>query len=47
MPGTTLIDRAIVRLSGEDVSGFLQGLVTNDVTGDLPVWTRRVQISIR
>ncbi|HWI76962.1 MAG TPA: folate-binding protein [Sphingomicrobium sp.] len=39
MPGTTLIDRAIVRLSGEDVSGFLQGLVTNDVTGDLPVWT--------
>ena len=25
---TTLIDRALIRLSGEDVSGFLQGLVT-------------------
>jgi hypothetical protein len=25
-------------LSGEDVRGFLQGLVTNDVTGELPVW---------
>jgi folate-binding protein YgfZ len=35
---TTLADRAIVRLSGEDVRGFLQGLVTNDVTGALPVW---------
>jgi folate-binding protein YgfZ len=38
MPATTLTDRAVVRLSGEDVRGFLQGLVTNDVTGDLPVW---------
>jgi folate-binding protein YgfZ len=36
---TTLTDRAIVRLSGEDVRGFLQGLVTSDVTGPLPVWT--------
>ena len=36
---TTLTDRAIVRLHGEDVRGFLQGLVTNDVTGALPVWT--------
>ncbi len=35
---TTLSDRAVVRLSGEDVRGFLQGLVTNDVTGALPVW---------
>lgn len=35
---TMLADRAIVRLSGEDVRGFLQGLVTNDVTGALPVW---------
>ncbi len=35
---TTLADRALVRLSGEDVRGFLQGLVTNDVTGPLPVW---------
>ena len=38
MAATTLPDRALVRLSGEDVHGFLQGLVTNDVTGDLPVW---------
>lgn len=38
MPATTLTDRAIVRLSGEDVRGFLQGLVTNDVAGKLPVW---------
>jgi folate-binding protein YgfZ len=38
MPATTLTDRALVRLSGEDVRGFLQGLVTNDVTGALPVW---------
>lgn len=26
-------------MSGEDVRGFLQGLVTNDVAGDLPVWS--------
>ena len=38
MPSTTLTDRAVVRLSGEDVRGFVQGLVTNDVTGTLPVW---------
>ena len=38
MPGTTLSDRAVLRLSGEDVRGFLQGLVTNDVAGPLPVW---------
>ena len=38
MPATTLTDRAIVRLSGEDVRGFVQGLVTSDVTGALPVW---------
>ncbi|HMT45405.1 MAG TPA: folate-binding protein [Chakrabartia sp.] len=35
---TTLPDRAIIRLSGEDVRGFLQGLITNDVLHDLPVW---------
>jgi folate-binding protein YgfZ len=35
---TTLSDRAVLRLSGEDVRGFLQGLVTSDVAGDLPVW---------
>ena len=38
MAATTLTDRAVVRLSGEDVRGFLQGLVTSDVTGALPVW---------
>jgi tRNA-modifying protein YgfZ len=38
MAATTLTDRAIVRLSGEDVRGFLQGLLTNDVAGELPVW---------
>jgi folate-binding protein YgfZ len=36
---TTLADRAVIRLSGEDVRGFLQGLVTSDVAGTLPVWT--------
>ncbi|MDF2604755.1 folate-binding protein [Sphingomonas sp.] len=36
---TMLADRAVLRLSGEDVRGFLQGLVTNDVMGLLPVWT--------
>src|SRR5438445_784353 len=38
MAGTTLTDRAVIRLSGEDVREFLQGLVTNDVAGPLPVW---------
>ena len=33
-----LADRALLRLSGEDVRGFLQGLATNDVAGALPVW---------
>ena len=37
-PPTMLADRALIRLSGEDVRGFLQGLVTNDVAGPLPVW---------
>ena len=39
---TRLFDRAVVRLTplepDEDVADFLQGLVTNDVTGALPVW---------
>ena len=39
MAATTLSDRAVIRLSGEDVRGFLQGLVTSDVAGALPVWT--------
>ncbi|WP_114953542.1 YgfZ/GcvT domain-containing protein [Sphingosinicella terrae] len=41
MPATTLVDRALIRLSGEDVPGFLQGLVTNDVAvlaPDRPIW---------
>lgn len=31
MPETTLIDRAVLRLSGEEVRPFLQGLITQDV----------------
>ena len=41
MAGTTLVDRALLRLSGEDVRGFLQGLVTSDVAtlaADRPLW---------
>jgi folate-binding protein YgfZ len=38
MAATTLTDRAVIRLSGEGVRGFLQGLVTSDVEGALPVW---------
>jgi folate-binding protein YgfZ len=38
MAATTLTDRAVIRLSGDDVREFVQGLVTSDVTGDLPVW---------
>lgn len=38
MPTTTLADRAVLRLSGGDVRGFLQGLITQDVSGPLPVW---------
>lgn len=42
MTATRLANRAVIRLSpqdeGEDVRAFLQGLVTNDVTGPLPVW---------
>lgn len=40
---TRLFSRAILRLTaqedGEDIVGFLQGLVTQDVTQPLPVWT--------
>ncbi|MGI8611082.1 MAG: YgfZ/GcvT domain-containing protein [Sphingomicrobium sp.] len=35
---TTLTDRAVVRLSGEGVRAFLQGLVTSDVEAALPAW---------
>ena len=42
MTNSRLSDRAVIRLSAqddsEDVRGFLQGLVTNDVSGDLPVY---------
>ncbi|MEA3060792.1 MAG: tRNA-modifying protein YgfZ [Sphingomonadales bacterium] len=41
MAATTLADRAILRLSGEDVRGFLQGLVTHDVAllaPERPLW---------
>jgi len=38
MTATRLTSRAVIRMSGEDVRGFLNGLVTNDVTGALPVW---------
>jgi len=36
MAGTTLVDRALIRISGEDPRGFLQGLVTNDVEALAP-----------
>jgi folate-binding protein YgfZ len=41
MAATTLVDRAILRLSGEDVRGFLQGLVTHDLAllaPQRPLW---------
>ena len=38
MPATTLTDRAVLRLSGPDVRGFANGLVTQEMAGPLPVW---------
>lgn len=42
MTATRLTNRAVIRLSpaapDDDVRAFLQGLVTNDVAGTLPVW---------
>jgi folate-binding protein YgfZ len=38
MAATTLHDRALIRMSGDDVRSFLQGLVTSDVAGPLPEW---------
>lgn len=39
---TRLFNRTLIRLSptvpDEDIVGFLQGLVTNDVKGPLPIW---------
>jgi len=40
--GTTLTDRALIRVAGEDVRGFLQGLVTQDVAtldASTPRWS--------
>ena len=42
MSGTTLHGRALIRLSGPDVRGFLQSLITNDLAllaPDRPLWT--------
>jgi folate-binding protein YgfZ len=36
---TTLSDRAVLRIAGEDVRGFLQGLVTADTKSPLPAWS--------
>ena len=33
-----LTDRAVLRIGGPEARAFLQGLLTNDVTGPLPVW---------
>lgn len=42
MAATTLDDRALLRLSGDEVRDFLQGLVTNDVAAlgeSTPLWS--------
>jgi folate-binding protein YgfZ len=36
MPETTLSDRALLRLAGEDIRGFLQGLVTQNMDAVQP-----------
>jgi folate-binding protein YgfZ len=42
MPNPRLFDRAVIRLSpteaGEDIRGFLQGLVTQDTAAEMPLW---------
>lgn len=38
MTATMLADRSLLRLSGDDVRGFLQGLITADTAGPLPTW---------
>jgi folate-binding protein YgfZ len=42
MSAPRLFDRAVIRLSpteeGEDVRGFLQGLVTQDTSAEMPLW---------
>lgn len=40
-PATLLADRAVLRVAGDDPRGFLNGLVTNDVSAlapDKPLW---------
>jgi len=37
--GTWLSERALIRIAGDDPRDFLQGLVTSDMHGPLPVWT--------
>ncbi|WP_380784569.1 YgfZ/GcvT domain-containing protein [Sphingomonas sp. R86521] len=42
MPATMLTERSVVRVSGEDPRGFLQGLVTADTAAlapDAPAWS--------
>lgn len=42
MSCTTLLDRALIRISGEETRPFLQGLITQDVLGleaELPRWS--------
>jgi folate-binding protein YgfZ len=36
MPETTLTDRALLRIAGDDPRGFLQGLVTHDMASVVP-----------
>ncbi len=36
---TMLDDRALIRIAGEDVRSFLQGLVSADTMGPLPAWS--------
>ena len=38
MPTARLTDRAVLRIAGDDARDFLQGLLTNDVSGALPVY---------
>ena len=42
MAATTLADRAVIKVSGDGVGDFLQGLVTNDLNtldADRPLWS--------
>jgi folate-binding protein YgfZ len=39
MNPTTLADRSLLRIAGDDVRGFLQGLLTADANGPFPAWS--------